>query len=257
MSEVLTVPESIVCSICSEVCKRGVKVDCCSAIACRSCATRSVTRNKTCWNGACAKQIKTGDLINDETLREEVDKYQTVKKEAEGKIKAEQEAKEKAEKEAVEEEKEGTTKKDAEFNNENESDESKKDGAPPPKKAKSESELMSEGISLAMMQERNDEFDRCMLPTERDSKELRFGAQLELMLEFRLNNASCLICGEQLKSEFIILKHLQLKHKTEYDQMKAVLGATNINTLNMFLHKAIRSEFLYQKKKVFPISVIY
>eukprot|EP00092_Neocalanus_flemingeri_P038953 GFUD01042407.1.p1 GENE.GFUD01042407.1~~GFUD01042407.1.p1 ORF type:complete len:175 (-),score=39.37 GFUD01042407.1:215-739(-) len=111
MSEVLTVPESIVCSICSEVCKRGVKVDCCSAIACRSCATRSVTRNKTCWNGACAKQIKTGDLINDETLREEVDKYQTVRKEAEGKIKAEQEAKEKAEREAVEEEKEGTTKK--------------------------------------------------------------------------------------------------------------------------------------------------
>jgi len=227
-------------------------VKCCSAPACRSCATKSVTRNKVCWNETCGKPAKTGDLVNDEGLREEVEKFQNAKKEAEAKLKAENEAKENAGKNAKEEEntkKEGGKKK--EMTN------SKVSEAPPPKKAKPDSELLVGGVSLTKMQERNDEFDRCMLPVERASKELRFGAQLELMLEFGLKHATCLICGEQLMSEFIILKHIQLKHRKEYDQMKSVLGATNINTLNMFLHKAIRSEFLYQKKQVFPIPVNY
>ena len=93
MSEAMVISDSIKCGICSEACKRGVKVPCCSAIACRACATKSVTRNKICWNKECAAEIRTGDLINDEALREAVDKFQTAKKEAEAKKKAELEDK--------------------------------------------------------------------------------------------------------------------------------------------------------------------
>ena len=112
-------------------------------------------------------------------------------------------------------------------------------------------------VTLAIMKRRNIEFDQCMSPVEKASKELRFGAQLELLLEFKIDHANCLMCREHLKSEFIILKHIQLKHKEEHTQLKTVLETSNMNTLNMFLHKAIRSEFLYQQKHVFPVHVPY
>jgi len=237
MAEESSIPDSIKCWCCGEVCKRGVKVACCSAIACRACATKSVTRNKICWNGECGTAMKTGDLVNDEALREAVDKFNAERKAAE--VTKNDEEKPKHEQQVVSENK------------------PTENGGPPPKKTKPNAEIIPQGVSLAKMKERNEEFDRCMLPNERASKELRFGAQLELMLEFQANNASCLICSEQLKSEFTILKHIQLKHKKEYEQMKTVLGASNLNTLNMFIHKAIRSEFLYQQKQVFPITVNY
>lgn len=237
MPEEVSIPDCIKCWCCGEVSKRAVKVPCCSAIACRACATKSVTRNKVCWNAECGKPMKTGDLINDEALREAVDKFNAERKAAESK-KIEEEK-------ATPEQKFVQEKKPSE------------NGGPPSKKTKPNAEIIPQGVSLAKMKERNEEFDRCMLPSERASKELRFGAQLELMLEFQADNASCLICSEQLKSEFTILKHIQLKHKKEYEQMKTVLGASNLNTLNMFIHKAIRSEFLYQQKQVFPITVNY
>jgi len=118
-------------------------------------------------------------------------------------------------------------------------------------------ESMNMGVSLAKMRERNSEFERCMSPVERACKELRFGAQLELMLKFETNRARCLMCGKTLGTEFLIMKHLQLKHKDEYERLRTVLEISNMNTLNMFVHKAIRSEFLFQQKKVFPIPVDY
>jgi len=120
-----------------------------------------------------------------------------------------------------------------------------------------ETESMNMGVSIAKMRERNSEFDRCMTPVERACKELRFGAQLELMLKFEANRARCLMCGKILGTEFLIMKHLQLKHKDEYERLRTVLEITNMNTLNMFVHKAIRSEFLFQQKEIFPISVDY
>jgi len=118
-----------------------------------------------------------------------------------------------------------------------------------------ETESMNMGVSLAKMRERNSEFERCMSPVERACKELRFGAQLELMLKFETNRARCLMCGKTLGTEFLIMKHLQLKHKDEYERLRTVLEIPNMNTLNMFVHKAIRSEFLFQQKEVFPIPV--
>jgi len=119
-----------------------------------------------------------------------------------------------------------------------------------------ETEPMNMGVSLAKMRERNSEFERCMTPVERACEELRFGAQLELMLKFEKDRAKCLMCGKMLGSEFLILKHLQLKHKDEYERLRTVLQITNMNTLNMYVHRAIKSEFLFQKKQVFPISEV-
>ena len=34
------VPEKLRCKICSELCKRGVRLSCCNTIACRACATK-------------------------------------------------------------------------------------------------------------------------------------------------------------------------------------------------------------------------
>ena len=116
---------------------------------------------------------------------------------------------------------------------------------------------MNMGVSLTKMVERNSEFDRCMSPTEKESNELRFGAQLELLLQFEAEYAKCLMCGQNLDTEFLILKHIQLRHKQEYGQLKAVLQTSNMNTLNMFLHKAIQSEFVYQQSQIFPVPVNY
>jgi len=115
---------------------------------------------------------------------------------------------------------------------------------------------MNMGVSLAKMKERNCEFERCMSPDEKACNELRFGAQLELLLKFTADHARCLMCGKRLASEFLILKHIQLKHKVEYGQLRTVLQITNMNTLNMLVHKAIRAEFSYQQKQIFPIPVV-
>merc|ERR1712105_221793 len=54
---------------------------------------------------------------------------------------------------------------------------------------------------------------------EHASKELRYGAQLELMYYFDKTEASCKICGDQLNSEKLTLSHLQQKHKVEYNNL--------------------------------------
>ena len=61
----------LLCSICDEVCKRGVKFRCCSMRACRACATIKLSKNKKCWNEKCGKEniVPETDLINDVLLR--------------------------------------------------------------------------------------------------------------------------------------------------------------------------------------------
>jgi len=333
------IPDSLKCGLCSQACKRGVKVPCCNTRACRGCATKHVTRTKVCWNEDCGVKIRTGDMIIDQELRDDVDKFlcrvksdmpvlvlDDNKKQPEvysgdlitkdeqhdnyasnsgttftnySNAELKQDRKEDniiaAEKESTEEicEKDTINNEDTKAKTIEELpafESNDDDSVPREEKIETpgeltnaecpddvsdfyetealsmdviceedidtpETESMNMGVSLAKMRERNSEFERCMSPVERACKELRFGAQLELMLKFETNRARCLMCGKTLGTEFLIMKHLQLKHKDEYERLRIVLEITNMNTLNMFVHKAIRSEFLFQQKEVFPIPV--
>jgi len=284
------VPESIQCGICSQVCKRGVKVLCCNIRACRSCATHHVTRKKICWNTSCGKQIKTGDLVNDEALREDVEKYQNNLKnmaatDAVEHIKEDKTSKSEEGPKDIEAEDSDLKSENTEDNAHNNQENTDVGGKTEDMElnneevefivvkaalsgeemstetfnnvASDETVSMNMGVSLAKMMERNSEFERCMSPTEKECNELRFGAQLELLLQFEAEYAKCLMCGQHIDTEFLILKHIQLKHKQEYGQLKTVLQTSNMNTLNMFLHKAIRSEFVYQQSQIFPVPVVY
>jgi len=63
----------LTCQICPEVCSRAVIVPCCYTQACRVCATKKVLTTKKCW--ACPNDMKTDDLINDDSLRNAVARY--------------------------------------------------------------------------------------------------------------------------------------------------------------------------------------
>ena len=64
----------ITCSICFYICKRGVKTPCCSAVACRLCATREMTSTRCCYG--CKKSgITTVMLKNDPGPRDKVEQY--------------------------------------------------------------------------------------------------------------------------------------------------------------------------------------
>lgn len=290
----IDIPEFIQCGICSQVCKRGVKVLCCNIRACRSCATLHVTRKKVCWNTSCRKQIKTGDLVNDEALREDVEKYQNYLKNMvstdtveQSKEEVIEDAKSNSEEALNNIKVEDSDLKSEETEHDTQNDEGKiiVDGTIEDMEAtneevefivvkavlsgeemstetsnkvtEDETVSMNMGVSLAKMVERNSEFERCMSPAEKESNELRFGAQLELLLQFEAEYAKCLMCGQHIDTEFLILKHIQLKHKQEYGQLKTVLQTSNMNTLNMFLHKAIRSEFVFQQSQIYPVPVNY
>ena len=50
------------------------KAPCCTAIACRPCAVKEVTKNHKCWNEKCGKALKgSGDLVNNDSLRAEIE----------------------------------------------------------------------------------------------------------------------------------------------------------------------------------------
>lgn len=66
-------PLKVNCGVCGDVCKRGVKVTCCQARACRNCAVKHITKNKSCWKSACTKVVSTDVVENDEDLRALVD----------------------------------------------------------------------------------------------------------------------------------------------------------------------------------------
>jgi len=296
-------------------------VTCCCSRACRSCATKHVTRYKVCWSKLCDKPCKTGDFVNDEGLRENVEKYLNGSRKVVAVDAFVEKGKNLVENDMVIEENivvdnEKTTnnfrckqtdvklssidgqcfkkvtkktmnckqvKEKSSSNSEREiiplvysiveqslSMLFKNDTEEEPEileldftnssedistETYSEGPRFNMGVSLAKMRERNAEFERCMSPTERACNELRFGAQIELMMAFAADHAGCLMCGRRLETEFLILKHLQLKHKDEYNKLKTVLQVPNVNELNLYLHKAIRAEFSYQRNQVFPIMV--
>jgi len=69
----LVLPSNVVCGLCSELCKRAVKVPCCDGVACRACAVKAVTLNHQCWNEKCAKSLSGSDIINNDSLRVEIE----------------------------------------------------------------------------------------------------------------------------------------------------------------------------------------
>jgi len=69
------------CSICGDVCKRAVILNCCQVQACRSCAIKKITSTRKCWNETCVREGKlvTTDLVNYDILRTVVDDYRKTK----------------------------------------------------------------------------------------------------------------------------------------------------------------------------------
>merc|ERR1712062_921617 len=122
---------------------------------------------------------------------------------------------------------------------------------PPAKKARAEE---TGGVTLHMMQARNTEFDRHLLPLERSCKELRFGAQLELIFQFNNSEATCLLCNQSQLDNLQIRNHLVDCHQKEFGNLKIVLREDHEGSLD-WISKAIQSEFLYQTEKIFPVEV--
>ena len=219
------VPPSIRCRLCGEACKRGVSLACCSTISCRACATKSITTVRTCWG--CGQTTSTAALVNDEQLRLNVERFNKGEW-----VPTEEELREEEEREA--------------------SDNVNDNGLQPPaKKARVEE---NGGVTLQMMEARNTEFDRHLLPQERSCKELRFGAQLELIFQFNNSEATCLLCSQSLLDNLQIRNHLVNHHRKEFGNLKIVLREDHEGTLD-WISKAIQSEFLYQTDKIFPVEV--
>ena len=218
------VPASIRCRLCGEACKRGVSLACCSTISCRACATKSITTVRTCWG--CGQTTSTAALVNDEQLRLNVERFNKGDW-----VPTEEELREE----------EGETSNTTDDNG----------LQPSAKKARVEE---TGGVTLQVMQERNTEFDRHLLPLERSCKELRFGAQLELIFQFNNSEATCLLCSESLADNLLIKNHLVDSHQKEFGNLKIVLREDNESTLD-WISKAIQSEFLYQTEKIFPVEI--
>jgi len=278
--------EGVLCGMCGEVCKRGVRLGCCSSIGCRACATKFITREKKCWNSGCEALITTKDLINDDALRARVDAFLAKKNQVEAEAKKAEEERKRAEESKVEEErrkKEAAEREAAEAARKAEEEAKRKKEAA--RKAEEESKRKKEeerlrlentkkpsqnsipnvtnnhgsegSLTIDMMRQRNEEFDLKLTHIERKCNELRYGAQLELMFTFGDKKASCRLCGQELQGDFVVLKHVQMKHKDIYQDMKTVLGAPNLNGLNLCLHKAIKAEFTFAQKQIFPCPVEY
>ena len=64
----------IVCTICRDICKMGVKAPCCNAKACRVCAIHKLIENRACYG--CQKTGITSLMLkNDYALREKVGRF--------------------------------------------------------------------------------------------------------------------------------------------------------------------------------------
>ena len=162
------IPEKIKCRLSGEVCKRGVRVGCCNTIASRyisgfiyslenfncqwfyrSAATKYVTTNRTCWNESCKTEVSTGDLINDENLRAQVERFNKGEEVDETVL---SDIIVKAGKENTEE----PPVKKIKQNNVSQSQNKTNKQSKPRKR-----------VTLGMMKERNAEFDKYLLPEEK------------------------------------------------------------------------------------------
>jgi len=74
--------ERLCCDICSEICRRAVKLGCCSGQACNECAVKFKTsRNaddRVCWR--CGKKVVTYNLIQHNDLRDQVKMFNEERK---------------------------------------------------------------------------------------------------------------------------------------------------------------------------------
>ena len=68
---------SLLCSLCDEVCKRGIQMKCCGTRACRSCAVLKINKIKKCWNEECGQEVISPEnhLKNDNLLRKAVEQF--------------------------------------------------------------------------------------------------------------------------------------------------------------------------------------
>jgi len=69
------VASEILCGICDEVCKRGTRVKCCGAKACRACAVLKISKDWKCWDEDCGKKISKDHLFNDMDLRKAIEHF--------------------------------------------------------------------------------------------------------------------------------------------------------------------------------------
>jgi len=69
----------IKCGLCKEICRRGVKLDCCDARACRACAVKEITLTRTCWACPTLGVDLTENMVNDDVLRSAVDQFKNHK----------------------------------------------------------------------------------------------------------------------------------------------------------------------------------
>jgi len=64
------------CSVCEEICKRGISMSCCGTAACRGCAVKKLTAKRECWIETCAAiGVSSDKLENDELLRTAVEHF--------------------------------------------------------------------------------------------------------------------------------------------------------------------------------------
>jgi len=67
----------ISCSLCKEICRRAVVLDCCgmNSLSCRSCAVKKITADRSCW--ICGRQDVSldKDVINCQQLREACEEF--------------------------------------------------------------------------------------------------------------------------------------------------------------------------------------
>ena len=117
----------------------------------RSAATKYVTTNRTCWNESCKTEVSTGDLINDENLRAQVERFNKGEEVDETVlsdliVKAGQE---KCEEPPVKKFKQNNVSQNQNKTNQQ------------------QSKPKTKRVTLGMMKERNAEFDKYLLPEEK------------------------------------------------------------------------------------------
>jgi len=320
------VASDVNCSLCGELCKRAVRLPCCSSPACRQCAFKMITMTRVCWREACGgRKLSTMELIVDLALRESVEAALAA---------AEDNSEENSKKEeaivedqtfkpsTADEPSKPTQDHEPLINNFNQQIEIKDQNTEidvislsyhesndqsmgvvenmlkEPKVQNqnfktstveesrdftrhthgghiieyrneyqniNNNSFLSNGeyevkgsslvVTMNMMRRRCEEFEEYLTPIERTCEELRYGAQLELLFTFEARNARCRLCGTTLNNGFVVLKHIQMKHKDVYGSLKTILNAPSFKVLDTGLLKCIQAEFVFAKDSKYPCEV--
>ena len=75
------------------------------------------------------------------------------------------------------------------------------------------------------------------------------------MFEFDSSGgAQCLVSGEYLETQDLVLAHLTERLSTEYDHMKSVLSL-HTEDIGDLVTRSLKAEFLYATDQVFPCNV--